>query len=138
MITVVISSAALALSPALPLLPGAAFCMGVGNGSLVLVGNVLASEASRGAGPLNLINAIFGVGAIVSPALVGLSMTAFGTGIPAIWAIPFVMGAAIGLVLVWSRLSLLAFRNRSDVSTMRRAVTGWRFWVRPFSGLRPH
>jgi fucose permease len=64
-----------------------------------LAGNVLAAEASSGAGPLNLVNAMFGVGAIVSPALVGASLMAWKTGLPALWVSPVAAAACAVLLL---------------------------------------
>ena len=57
---------------------------------------------SRGAGPLNLVNAMFGVGSILSPALIGLAMTAIGTGMPVLWTAPCAMLVAAGLLVLWA------------------------------------
>lgn len=89
----------IATSTSLPMLLTASGLLGLGLGSVLLAGNVVAAEASSGAGPLNLVNAIFGLGAIVSPALVGSSMIAFGSGLHALWSIPLGMILAAGLLL---------------------------------------
>lgn len=91
----------IAVSTSLTWLLIAATCKGVGDGALLLTGNVLAAEASRGAGPLNLVNALFGVGAILAPALISGAMVATGSGIPGLWAAPSAMAVALLLLLVW-------------------------------------
>lgn len=72
---------------------------GLGFGTLALTGNVAAAESSPGAGPLNLVNAAFGVGAIVGPALVWLSLGRTGTGIPALWGAAIAMSTAFVLLI---------------------------------------
>lgn len=93
-------------STSLVMLLTAASCLGTGIGAILLTGNVTAAEASTGAGPLNLVNAIFGLGAIISPALVGVSIFAFDSGIHALWVIPVGMVLAAGLLFAWVPKSL--------------------------------
>ncbi len=90
-----------AVSTSLTWLLIAAACKGVGDGVLLLLGNVLAAEASKGAGPLNLVNAMFGVGAIVAPALTSAAMLATGSGISGLWVSPMAMAVAFVLLTVW-------------------------------------
>ncbi|MCZ3374360.1 MFS transporter [Rhizobium sp. AG207R] len=91
----------IALSASLTSLLIAAVCKGIGDGALLLLGNVLAAEASKGAGPLNLVNAMFGVGAIIAPAVISVAMITTGSGMPGLWSVPFAMGSALALLLVW-------------------------------------
>ncbi|MCX7889972.1 MAG: MFS transporter [Rhodobacteraceae bacterium] len=91
--------AGIAASGSLAMLLLAAAFLGAGNGSLLLTGNVVAAEASARAGPLNLVNAMFGVGAILAPVLVSLSMRQTGMGSHAVWAAPAAMGVALVLLL---------------------------------------
>lgn len=99
MLVALIGASGLASAASLSTLLAAAGCLGLGFGTITVAGNVLAAEASGGAGPLNLVNAMFGVGAIVSPALVSLSIVALGDGIPAIWTVPAVLAAGLALLL---------------------------------------
>lgn len=94
-------SCGLILGQSLGLLILAAGIKGFADGVLLLMGNVAASQM-RGAGALNLVNAMFGVGAIFSPALIGLSMGAFGSALPALWLIPPAMALAALLLPGWS------------------------------------
>lgn len=98
MVLFLVGISGIALAGSLPMLLAAAACNGFGIGTLLLVGNVIAAETSHEAGPLNLVNAMFGVGAIVSPALVSAALVATGTGIPALWVAPCAM--AVGLVVL--------------------------------------
>ena len=91
----------LMISPDLNLLLSAAALAGIGFGTIVLTGNVLAAEASECAGHLNLVNAMFGVGAIISPALVSASMVGLGSGVHALWVAP--VGMSIGLLILLTR-----------------------------------
>lgn len=103
MLVYLLGVSGLILAPSLPLLLGAAACMGLGGGAVLLVGNLIAAEASEGAGPLNLVNALFGLGAILSPALVGAAILTLGRGVPALWSAPLAMSLALlGLVLTTS------------------------------------
>ncbi|MFQ8433055.1 MFS transporter [Amaricoccus sp. W119] len=99
MLVALIGASGLASAASLSTLLAAAGCLGLGFGTITVAGNVLAAEASGGAGPLNLVNAMFGVGAIVSPALVSLSIVALGDGIPAIWTVPAVLAAGLALLV---------------------------------------
>ncbi|MGA7733253.1 MAG: MFS transporter [Chloroflexia bacterium] len=60
---------------------------GLGDGVLVVGANVLVAQTftKRSASALNFLNVFYGVGAIVAPALVGLSIGALGTALPPIW-----------------------------------------------------
>ncbi|MFV0359494.1 MFS transporter, partial [Tropicimonas sp.] len=97
----VIGTSGIAASTSLTILLSSAGCLGLSVGMVLLTGNVVAAEASVSAGPLNLVNAVFGVGAILAPALVSASMVTFGTGVLAIWTIPCVMAGAACLLLFW-------------------------------------
>ena len=133
MVACIVGSAGLALSPTLPLLIMSAGCMGLGVGSVNLIGNVLAAEASSGAGPINLVNAMFGIGSIVSPALIGASMTYLSTGIPAIWSAPCAMIVAACLLVFWvpkqmesrRQLGHQVLPERSSPSAVFRSPLAW-------------
>lgn len=92
----------IATSGSLAWLIGATCALGLGFGGLTVAGNVLAAEASEDAGPLNLVNAMYGTGAIVSPALVGFSIVRLDSGVPALWIAPCVMLIAMFLLIVWA------------------------------------
>lgn len=115
-------------STALAALLASGMCMGLGFGILGVTGNVLAAEASDGAGPLNLVNAMYGLGAIVSPALVSLSLTVAGTGMPALVAIPFIFLAGLLLLIFWLPQSVLALHQptASPHAVQHGAATAFR------------
>ncbi|MEY4750526.1 MAG: hypothetical protein RIQ60_2740 [Pseudomonadota bacterium] len=94
--------AGMVFSPSLVWMLVAAWVLGLGAGTLVLAGNLLAAQAAPGAGALNLVNAIYGVGAIASPALVGLALTQLGTGLPALRLVCGValLGLLVALVVL--------------------------------------
>lgn len=100
MVLFVLGICGIALAGSLPMLLLAAALKGAGDGALLLTGNILAAEAGPGAGPLNLVNGMFGIGAILSPALVSLAMVHAGSGIPALWSVPFAMLVAAALLAV--------------------------------------
>ena len=101
----VIGASGVAGSGSLPLLLASAACMGLGSATVALAGNLVAAELSADAGPLNLINAAFGLGAIASPALIGAAIASMGTGIPALWATPGAMAVAWIMAVVWGQRS---------------------------------
>ena len=101
MILSILGVTGIVLAGSLPMLLIAAAVKGLGDSGMLLVGNVVAAEASTGAGPLNLVNGMFGVGAILSPALVSLSILHLGGGVPALWASPLAAGLAFVLLLWW-------------------------------------
>lgn len=102
MVACLIGAAAIATSSSLVTLLAATALLGLGFGGVTVAGNVLATAASDGAGPLNLVNAMFGLGAILSPALVGLCHVLSGSGVAAFWAIPCAMALGMALLLFWA------------------------------------
>lgn len=86
-------AAALALAPSWPLALAAAALLGIGFGVLDVGVNLLfARSFGAGAAPaLNLLNALFGVGAVLGPVLVA-------TLLPRVW-LPFALVAAAALVV---------------------------------------
>ncbi len=104
MVACLIGAAAIATSSSLVTLLAATALLGLGFGGVTVAGNVLAAAAaaSDGAGPLNLVNAMFGLGAILSPALVGLCHVLSGSGVAAFWAIPCAMALGMALLLFWA------------------------------------
>ncbi len=80
--------AGMLLSPSLPLLLGWAFVAGLGDGGVISGVNLLVAELfdSRGATALNLVNLFFGLGSVLGPALVSLSLREWGNPLVALWA----------------------------------------------------
>lgn len=78
------------------------FIAGLGHGAVDISTNILVAKVfkERSVTALNLVNFFFGVGAVVGPAVVSVSLRSTSTGIPAIWigsgvltiCIPFVAG----------------------------------------------
>lgn len=66
---------ALAIVPTLTLALAASICIGLGRGALLLSATVMIGDlhANRRSMAMNLINTVFGVGALVAPALVGVT-----------------------------------------------------------------
>ena len=101
----VLAAAGVAASSTLGMLLAAAATMGFVTAIAVLAGNILAAESSRSAGPLNLVNAAYGMGAIASPALIAASLTRWGTGLPALWGTPVAMAVGVGIAYFWASAS---------------------------------
>lgn len=106
---------------------GSVLCLGFGCGSMILAGNVLAAEASEGAGPLNLVNAMFGLGAIASPALIALSLAMTGSGMLALWVIPCAALAGLALLLFWLPKPAFASGQSSGQHSVARHSLGAAF-----------
>ena len=81
----------LALAPSWPLALASALTIGLGYGSIA--GGFNAAFATLGAGPANLINAMFGIGSVAAP-LIGLGL---GT-----YPLPFFLFSALALALTFS------------------------------------
>ncbi|MEW6505624.1 MAG: MFS transporter [Chloroflexota bacterium] len=98
---------------------------GLGGGAIVLTTNVLIARvyADRSVSALNLLNLFFGVGAFLSPALVGLIAGQTGNGRQILW---LVSGLLIvqGILFVWLRIPP-AIRTPHSA-----AGTGMRFLLR--------
>ncbi|MFL5806944.1 MAG: MFS transporter [Roseiflexaceae bacterium] len=72
----------------LPLTLLCAVVAGLGHGAIDVSTNVLIAEvfAARSAAALNLLNVFFGLGAVAGPALASLTLRAWGSALPALWA----------------------------------------------------
>lgn len=70
-----IGIAALAVVPTLSLALASSVCLGLGRGALLLSATVMIGDlhANRRSMAMNLLNTVFGVGALVAPALVGVT-----------------------------------------------------------------
>ncbi len=81
------------LSPTLPLAVAFMLFGGLGDGALIVAGNVMVAQtfATKSAGALNLMNVFYGVGAIAGPALVGLTISLWQTALPPLWLISLLM-----------------------------------------------
>lgn len=77
------------LSRYMPLTLACMAFAGLGDGVLVMVGNVMVAQtfARRSASALNLLNVFYGVGAIAGPAVAGASLGLWGTSLPALWCV---------------------------------------------------
>ena len=81
------------LSRSLPLTLAFMIFGGLGDGVLVVGANVIVAQSfsRRRASALNLLNVFYGVGAMAGPAAAGTSIDAWGTGLPALWALVAVL-----------------------------------------------
>ena len=72
------------LSPTLPIAVAFMLFGGLGDGALIVAGNVMVAQtfATKSASALNLMNVFYGVGAIAGPALVGLTISLWQTSLP--------------------------------------------------------
>ncbi|HWQ04004.1 MAG TPA: MFS transporter [Longilinea sp.] len=86
-----------ALAAELPLMVASAAFAGLGHGTINVVMNVSISNlfSQKRASTLNLLNVFFGLGAIIAPAIAGLSLRLVNSSLPAIW-----FGAGLELVLL--------------------------------------
>jgi FHS family glucose/mannose:H+ symporter-like MFS transporter len=87
----------IALAAGLPLMLASAAFAGLGHGTINVVMNVSISNlfSHKRASTLNLLNVFFGLGAIIAPAVAGLSLRLANSSLPAIW-----FGAGLELVLI--------------------------------------
>jgi len=87
------------LSHYMPLTLGCMAFAGLGDGVLVVAGNVIVAQSftRRRASALNLLNVFYGVGAIAGPALASVFLGLWGTAMPALW---FLSALAAMLVLL--------------------------------------
>lgn len=77
----------LALSTSLAATLGLAFAAGLGHGAVDLGANVWIAAVfeRRSVSALNVLNVFFGLGAFAGPAIAGLSLNLWGSGLPALW-----------------------------------------------------
>lgn len=96
----------------LPLTLALIFIAGMGYGMAVLSGNVLVGQLfpEKSVATLNWVNMFFGVGDIIGPLLVSLSLSVLARGIPALWF----GGVAMFLVAVFLLLFPTNAQNHSD------------------------
>lgn len=98
---------------------------GLGGGAIVLATNVLIARvyADRSVSALNLLNLFFGVGAFLSPALVGLIAGQTGHGRQILWLVSALLALQVGLFL-WLRIP------PADRVSQTAVPTGLRFLLR--------
>lgn len=89
------------IAPTLPLSIGSMFIAGLGDGALIVAGNVMIAQtfAARSASALNLMNVFYGIGAIVGPALVGITLGLWQTALPPLWFVSLMMALLLPGVL---------------------------------------
>ena len=94
-------ASALCLSTALPLALAAVVVAGLGHGSSDLMILVLAAKTypEKSVSALNILGLLFGAGAFVGPALVGLSQRLSGSALPVLWFAAAAHALAVPLVL---------------------------------------
>ena len=82
-----VGASGVTLSRSLPLALLCAVLAGMGQGAYSVSNNILAIHLfpRRAAVVLNLMNVFYGVGAVMGPALVGVSLNLFGTALAPIW-----------------------------------------------------
>jgi fucose permease len=97
---------AASLSRSYPLTLVLVFFAGMGYGLAILCGNILISRLFEkdNISALNWLNVYFGIGDVVGPLLVSLSLFLWKTGMPALW-----IGSA-GMLLVAAVLALIYFK----------------------------
>jgi MFS transporter, FHS family, glucose/mannose:H+ symporter len=108
-----------AFAPSWILVLLAAFVMGLGFGGIdVSINNLFSSGfGERGAAMSNIVNALFGVGAILGPLLIGL--------IPGNYTIPFLVGFVMSLLVLYlffSSHELDAHIVRNETSSAKNAA----------------
>jgi MFS transporter, FHS family, glucose/mannose:H+ symporter len=108
-----------ALAPSWILILLAAFFMGLGFGGIdVSINNLFSSGfGERGAAMSNIVNALFGVGAILGPLLIGLT--------PGNYSIPFLVGFTMSLLVLYlffSSHELDAHSVQNEASSAKNAV----------------
>ncbi len=108
-----------AFAPSWILVLLAAFVMGLGFGGIdVSINNLFSSGfGERGAAMSNIVNALFGVGAILGPLLIGLT--------PGNYSIPFLIafvGSLLVLFLFFSSRELDALNAKNESSSVKKAV----------------
>jgi fucose permease len=101
LLTVSVGLAGVALSPTLPLALAAMLVAGLGNGVIIVAVNVAVSQLfhEKSLSALNVLNVFYGLGATAGPALVGLSLGIWDSGVPLLWAIVLVVLPALALTL---------------------------------------
>lgn len=99
------SVAALPFSRTFPLTLLLFSLTGLGGGAIVLATNVLIARvyADRSVSALNLLNLFFGVGAFLSPALVGLIAGQTGHGRQILWVVSGLLAVQV-ILFVWLRI----------------------------------
>lgn len=111
----------IATSRALPLTLACTFVGGLGHGAINISSNVMISEvfADRRVSAVNLINVLFGAGAVTGPLLVGAASPALGSGLPALYA-----GSAIllAMALPAARMAVPARPASHDPAAGRAAI----------------
>jgi fucose permease len=107
---------AASLSRSYPLTLVLVFFAGMGYGLAVLCGNILVSRLFEkdSISALNWVNVFFGVGDVVGPLLVSLSLFLWGNGMPALWV------GSIGMLVVTAVLALFYFKV--DLGASKAAV----------------
>lgn len=119
---VTIGMIGLTLSQSLLLVLACALLTGMGSGSVLAGVSVLVAEvyAERAASALNMANVFFGLGAVVGPAVAGLSLRTWGTPFPAFW------GGVTMLLLLAPLVPFLMTMPRMPRSRMRAARSVYR------------
>lgn len=111
------------LAPALPWMLASGAFAGLGFGAINVVMNVSISNlfSQKRASTLNLLNVFFGLGAIIAPAVAGLSLRLAGSSLPAIW-----LGAGLELALLplffWLFLSPVPAADHPSAQTNNRRL----------------
>lgn len=132
-----LGAASLALAPSWTVALAAAGLTGFGYGLLVVLLNVAFARAfgERGVSALNLLNAVFGVGAVAGPALLALAITRWGS--LAVFGGSFmamaVVAALLTGVVLWLR-SRLALPVAAAARAGGAAALPWG-WMAGFSAL---
>jgi len=108
------------LSHYMPLTLGCMAFAGLGDGVLIVAGNVIVAQSftRRRASALNLLNVFYGVGAIAGPALAGVFLGLWGTAMPALW---FLSALAAMLVLLVPGLPTRAATDIAEEASVTRA-----------------
>lgn len=114
--------AGMTFSRSLPVLLITALFAGLGHGTLNLAGNVMIATLFRekSVTAVNFVNIFFGIGAVIGPALVSVSLRILHFGMPALWiAALFILIAAGYLVKVRRGMSV---RNEEQAAVPGRAL----------------
>ena len=102
------------------------FVAGLGHGAVDISTNILVAKVfkERSVTALNLVNFFFGVGAVVGPAVVSVSLRTTSTGIPAIW----IGSAILALCIPFGAVFLL---SPKDIPLPENPSTNRPFYFSP-------
>lgn len=131
----ILGLAGMTVSRSLFMLLAAALLAGLGHGTLNLAGNVMIGCLFRekNVSAVNFVNVFFGIGAIIGPALISLSLQFLHFGMPAMWcAAFFVLVAAVFMSALGRRITLQLAAESTAQSGQRSLFREPSLWAIAF------